>query len=663
MPSLLRSLPLAIVLLLHASSSVAQSTESLSVADFTNPEGSTGTRNVRFNVTLDRVTCTDVCTVNYATQPNTAFEGSDYTATSGVLTFVPTSGACADQVLFVNVPVFGDTESEPTESLNLVLSNPVGCSISDAVGVMTLRNDDIALTVNDATSVTEAAGAVMRFSISVMHPSVTSGIVNWATANGTAVAGLDYTARNGTVTVPANSSGFNVDVPVLQDVLDEDDETVRLLLSEPTRLSIIDGEGVGAILDDDPPPTASIADAVLTEGSSVAPDAAFVVSLSVVSGRTVSIDWSTVDGTAIGGVDYEAASGTVTFPPGVTSQTIYVPVFDDILEEDEETFDVQLANAVHTTLVDSLATATIIDRDPPNIRVDDVSASETGTVTFTVSLSEPTTLDVTVHWLLDDGSALGGADFQDAEGDLVIPAGQTTGAIVVSILEDTIDESAESFTVLLASAINGTILDDRGTAIISDDDPRPTASIADASIVEGSGGATSAVLTVSLTNASTLAISLDWTTIDGSALQGIDYTAGSGTLTFAPGVTSQTIAIAVAGDLLDERDESFSIVLANPAWALLGDAMTMHRRPSRSPTAQSMKETPARSTWPSRCRSPRRARCRSRSIGPPSTRPRSPGSITSRLRAASTSRPAPPRRRSRSPCSAIDSTKRKRASR
>ena len=134
------------------------------------------------------------------------------------------------------------------------------------------------------------------------------------------------------------------------------------------------------------------------------------------------------------------------------------------------------------------------------------------------------------------------------------------------------DEANETFTVGLSNPANATIADGSGQGTITDDDAAPTLSIDDVSVTEGNAGTTTATFTVSLSAASGKTVTVDWATADDDALQPLDYTAGSGTLTFVPGDTSETFAVTVNGDLVAELDETFRATLSAPSDATLADA-------------------------------------------------------------------------------------------
>jgi hypothetical protein len=168
------------------------------------------------------------------------------------------------------------------------------------------------LRVNDV-SVTEGhtGTTTASFTVSLSAASSQTVTVDWATANGTATAGSDYTAAGGTLTFEPGETSKTVTVEVLGDTLTEGNETFNVNLSGASGAPIDDGQGLGTILDDEGPPALSINDVYVTEGSSTT--AVFTVSLSFASTQTVTVNWATQGSTAAAGVDFTTASGTLTF--------------------------------------------------------------------------------------------------------------------------------------------------------------------------------------------------------------------------------------------------------------------------------------------------------------------------------------------------------------
>jgi hypothetical protein len=170
------------------------------------------------------------------------------------------------------------------------------------------------LSIND-TSVTEGNSGTTPATFTVTLSQAASGTVtvNYATASGTATSGVDFQPASGTLTFLAGETSKTIQVNVVGDTADENDETFTVNLSAPTGgAAIADGQGVGTILDDDPPSQLSIGDAVVTEGNSGITNATIVVTLAPASAKTVSVSYFTADGTATAGSDYLPASGTLT---------------------------------------------------------------------------------------------------------------------------------------------------------------------------------------------------------------------------------------------------------------------------------------------------------------------------------------------------------------
>ena len=432
------------------------------------------------------------------------------------------------------------------------------------------------LSIADVT-VTESNTTVNAvFTVTLAPPSAQTVTVAWATANGTATAGSDYTAASGTLTFPPNVATQPLVVPVTGDVLDEPNETFFVNLSSPTGATIADGQATGTIVDNDPPPTLSISDCAIGEGNSGQVSCAFTLSLSAASGFAVSVNFATLDGTATSGLDYVGGSGTLTIPAGAASLPLPVAVIGDVLDEPDETYVVSLSSPVNATLADAQGLGTIVDDDPPPaVSVSDCAVTEDDTgqalCTFGLSLSAPSGQGVSVDFATADGTAVAGQDYLPVSGTGSFPAGATSQTVSVAIVGDVADEPNEDFALNLSSPVNATIADGTGTATIVDNDPPPSMFVSDCAVVEGNAGPTPCAFTVSLSAPSGFTASVSYATANGTATAGNDYTAASGTLSFAPGTTSQALPIDVLGDTTVEADETFLLNLSAPTNATLAD--------------------------------------------------------------------------------------------
>lgn len=565
---------LAEILVFQAS---GPSQPSLSVGDTSVTEGDAGTTTLTFTVTLSAAS-TQTVTVNYATSDGTALTGQDYTATSGTLTFPP-----GTMVQNVSVPVLGDRVPEATETFGLTLSGASNATIADGTGVATILDNDPlpALSIGSASVVESDTGTVTAtFAVTLSGATSQTVTVQYATGNGTALAPQDYTGVSGTLTFSPGVTSQVINVPVLGDLLSEATETFVVTLTAATNATIATPQGTGTITDNDPLPALSVSDVTVTEGNSGSANATFAVGLSALSGQVVTVNYASADATATSGQDYTATSGTVTFAPGTTSQSIAVPVVGDLVPEATETFMITLTGAANATIARPQAMGTILDNDPlPALSIDDVSVTEgnvgTTNALFTVSLSAPSTQAITVAYGMANGTALTPGDYTAAAGTLTFDPGVTSQAINVPVVGDSLNEANETFTVNLTLPTNAVIVKSQATGTILNDDAPPSLSINDVTVAEGNTGSVNATFTVTLTAASEQSITVNYATSDGTAVAGQDYTTRSGTLTFAAGTTSQTVAVPVVGDALNEVNETFTVNLSSPvnATVLLGRGM------------------------------------------------------------------------------------------
>jgi hypothetical protein len=432
-------------------------------------------------LTLSATTQSTV-SVQYASADGTAAASTDYTAASGTATFA--SGTTSTTV---TIPVNGDTTVEPNETFFVNLTSPVNGTITDAQAVVTIVNDDSTqseLTIGNRTVTEGNTGTISAAFTVTLTPAKTTGpvTVGYQTADGTATAGSDYVATSGTLTFSAGTTTQTITVPVLGDTLDEANETFLVRLSAPVGAAIgTPSQGTGTITDNDPTPSLGINDVSVTEGNAGTVLATFTVTLSAASGRPVSVNYATSNGTAtIGAGDYVAASGVLSFPTGTTSRQVSVTVNSDLLNETNETFNLNLSGASNATIADNRGIATIANDDlPPTISIDDVSVMEgnTGTrnVTFSVALSAPSGKAITVNYATGNGDALAGSDYVAKTGTVTFNAGQTTRTFTVAIVNDRVAETTETFVVNLTTATNASIADNQAICTITDNDAAPEA--------------------------------------------------------------------------------------------------------------------------------------------------------------------------------------------
>jgi large repetitive protein len=327
-------------------------------------------------------------------------------------------------------------------------------------------------------------------------------------------------------------------------------------------------------------PVMSIASSSVTEGNSGTTAMQFNVSLSRAATGTVTVRYSTATGTAVAPSDYSTASGGLSFAPGETSKTITVQVNGDALFESNETFTVGLRRAKGARLQGGAATGTINNDDAaPALSVSDITSpiaeGDAGTTngTFTVSLGSTSTSTITVDYMTQDGSAQASSDYVSTNGSLTFAPGQSAKSVQVQVNGDLLDEDDEDFKLHIQNAVGATIAKADGVATVADNDVTPNLSVNDSVVTElGSGNATTAIFTVTLSNPSAKNVTVDYATADGTAhVADGDYNAANGTLTFLPGgALTQQIPVTVNGDdTAEDPNETFTLALTNPVRANL----------------------------------------------------------------------------------------------
>ncbi|XOL68928.1 putative Ig domain-containing protein [Xanthomonas arboricola] len=299
---------------------------------------------------------------------------------------------------------------------------------------------------------------------------------------------------------------------------------------------------------------------------------------TVVQGGSVQIDVTTCDGTGaddigIGWNGVQPPHGTLVVPnPSGAQGTQIVTYTHNGDSATSDTFPLEDGRG------DTITVNITITPNQPTLSINNVSVNEgnagTTNATFTVSLSQPAgTGGVSFDIATADGTATAGVDYVASSlTGQTIPAGSSSATFTVLVNGDTLSEPNETFFVNVSNVTGASVGDGQGQGTIVNDDALPALSIDDVSVNEGNSGTTTATFTVSLSAASGQTVSVNYITADGTATAGSDYAARSGTLTFAPGVTAQGVAITVNGDTAVEPNETFSVGLSGASNASIARA-------------------------------------------------------------------------------------------
>ena len=292
------------------------------------------------------------------------------------------------------------------------------------------------------------------------------------------------------------------------------------------------------------------------------------------------VQYRTVSGTARSPADFSAILGSLTFAAGETTKTLLVPILDDALDEDAETFMLVLSdfNAVGESAGSLSSTLlAIADDDPtPSISIDDVSVVEgtggTKTAEFTLTLSAASGRFIAIAANTISLTASAGSDFQSTLFIVGFDPGITSQKMSLVIFSDNTYEDDETFRLDLENPLNVTIARGQGFGTIINDDPIPTISINNVTLTEGNTGTRLFLFSATLSNPSSRIVTVQFAAADNTAKAGSDYTPSSGTLSFAPGVTTRLVPVVVTSDQTVEADETFFVNLAMPTEATIADA-------------------------------------------------------------------------------------------
>lgn len=416
-----------------------------------------------------------------------------------------------------------------------------------------------------------AGNAVITVSLSATTTKTVK--VSYKTQGGTATPYSDYYPASGTLTFYSGQKIKTFNVSIINDSLVEPNETVGLYLFNPVSLNLgTPSTATLTILNDDNPP---VVPSVYFNPSAYSVGEAsgsinLTARLSTTTSNTVTVNYSTLNGTAVAWHDYSPATGTLIFNPYEISKNFYINIIDDTLVEGTEYFYATLTNAVNAINNSPQAIINIIDdQELPLVYFDeDPSANENGgSLTLKVNLSTTTSNTVYVNYYTINGTAIAGYDYISTSGTFVINPGNLFATTSIVILDDTLVEGLEYFRAQLTNPINATIgAPSLISAWIVDNDQAPvTPSVYfNPFSYTVDENAYLVTITTRLTTSTNNTVTVNYNTIDGTAIAGSDYYATSGILTFTPGQTSKSFGVRIIDDSLHESmTEQFYATLTN----------------------------------------------------------------------------------------------------
>jgi len=576
-------------------------------------EGSSGNTQIAYSITRTG-DLSVAASIDYAITGSGGATAADLAG--GVLPSGTLSFGVGQDTLAVTFDVIGDTVAEGDETFTLTLTNPSTGFISTATANTVILNDDTNFAVAAPANTYEGASGSTAFTFTVTRSGDTTGTgsVNWAV---TAAAGLttaDFTGNqdalgtnsglpSGSVSFAAGETSQTITIQVAGDTTLESNETLQVVISDPTGGTIQSGDGSASALTltDDDNFAISTETSSRAEGNSDS-TVTYTVTRSGSLTGTRDLTWTITgaDGfdTSTDLASGQAATGTVSFADGQTTASIVVNIAGDSAVESDETMTVTLSNAPANSNITTASASTILTNDDASVSITPLLADKNEgnssyvDYTFTVTRSGNTAQNSTVNWAIDTGvaNAVNGSDFfatqpagvsEDGDGipygTISFASGETSKTITLRVAGDSALETDETLRINLSSPSSGTEIG-TGTAdgYVRNDDAQFNITAGTASATEGDAGhGTGVAMTYTVTRTGTLTqtSTVDWSVVHGTTSSN-DFTNGvashitpSGTLTFGSGVATQTITVYIHGDTglnSVENNETFNVSLSNP---------------------------------------------------------------------------------------------------
>ena len=513
-----------------------------------------------FTVTLDKAVQGGL-TVTPSFTDGTATEGTDYDENTTALTFTGT----ADETKTFTVSTTEDAvlEGAETFTIGLTASN-AGVTATDT-GTGTINNDDsAAVTIADASA---DEGDDITFTVT-LDKAVQGGLTVTPNYTNVTTEDADYTKNTTALTFTGTADETKTfTVSTKEDTDVEANETFTVGLTSSKSVVTATDTGTGTINDDETKPYVIVNNASVQEGDSGTTTLTFTARLTDENGNTKSSTetvtatyqvYSESGNTATAGTDYTETNGTLTFAPGETSKTVDVSVAGDTEVEGDETLTWKWTNWTNSLLASYTYTGTINNDDSATVTIDDASANEGDSMTFTVTLDNVVQGGLKVTPSYTNGTAAS-TDYTENKAALTFTGtANETKTFTVSTTEDGVLEANETFTVGLSTSNSSVTSTDTGTGTVNDDDLSGVI-IDDAGANEGDD----ITFTVTLENAVQGGLTVTPSFTDVTAVEGTDYDENTTALTFT-GTTgeTQTFTVSTTQDDVLESPETFTVGLS-----------------------------------------------------------------------------------------------------
>ena len=538
-------------------------------------EGNSGTQNVQIAVELVGGVLDVPAEVDFSVT-GTADAMDFSVVTTGPLVFNPGQTSTT-----ITLAVSGDTEFEPDETITVTLNSPTVAALGGAnQTTITIENDDVQPQIAQINQTTANAdeGEVVNLTVSLSREAESEVSLPFTITGPTG----DFTAITASpLLIPQGGNSATISVMIVQDDFFDPGEEIIVTLGQPTPASITlnpnQNSSTITINDSDPPPSVQF-----TTASQTVVESTETIDLEIALANTLESATSVpfeILGTAQSGQDFQLQSTSpLNIAVGQTTATISIDLLSDLVFEPPRTIVVNLLEPTGVTQLGANVsnTITIVDSTPEPVQAGFVattlsSPEDDGTVSVAVSLNQTFANDVSIPVTIG-GTATAGADFVVPNATIDIPAGSSTGALSVEIIDDTIVDPGETIVLTLNAADGVTIDPANSTAtltIVDDDVPPPPTVTFDvtAATVSESDGEVSFGLTLS--EASDAAITIPFT-VSGTATGSDFELLTTSPLSIPAGSTTATINLRIDSDSELDLDETIVLTLGSSAGATVG---------------------------------------------------------------------------------------------
>ena len=548
--------------------------------------------------------------ISYDTFEVTATADVDFTNVSDGIATVAVNTTSVS----INIQIKGDNLNEGSETFSVIVAVPptnavFSGGVSELVATITITDDELpTLSVDNSTLLVSESAGTTHISLNLSGPTSNMVVVTYSTSitgNDTAQQ-ADFTAQSASTTTIATSpppatSGL-IQIPINNDTDEEEDETFTLTLTGITGAVFADDQNIivvqVTIIDNEGLPILSI-DSTEISANEHSGYAEIGLSFTPPITEPVTLVYSTIQGTAIGGADYTASSNVAFEIATGNKETIFIPITNDNIYEGEEEFSMEISAisgaAYGSGVINSPIMITLADDETePTITISAYSCEygepiptnfsineSVGNLIFNAKLSHPSQIPVNFNYVTTPDTATSADFYANSTTQFTIQPGRVCTEIVTPITHDALYEPDEQFEVAFTSESGANIIAPFRVKI--EDDDVALWNIDDLAMDEGDSN-TEMAFRVNLSTPVFQATRVKWTastTAGNTAVLSEDYApdhnSHTGYVSIAAGQTFNYIGgLETTGDTIFEPDETFTVILSNPEGGTqLGDGVAI----------------------------------------------------------------------------------------